>query len=38
MRILILLSLVFLIKCSSFKAQRVDSNEADEKALEITDK
>lgn len=38
MRILMLLSLVFLMGCSSFKAQRVDGDEADEKALEITDK
>lgn len=32
------LSLVTLFGCGSFKAQRVDSNTSDEKALEITDK
>ena len=34
---LLLLS-VFLYSCSSFKAQRVDADQSDEKALEITDK
>jgi uncharacterized protein (TIGR02722 family) len=31
------LVLSFLVSCSSFKAQRVDNKEADEKGLEITD-
>jgi uncharacterized protein (TIGR02722 family) len=34
----ILLTASVLVGCSSFKAQRVDSNTGDEKALEITDK
>lgn len=40
MRSLLVLSTVLLLStgCSSFKAQRVDRNEGDEKALTITDK
>ena len=34
----ILVTLVGLMSCGSFKAKRVDGNESDEKALEITDK
>ncbi len=37
-KVLLLLSLLSLIGCGSFKAKRVDSNESDERALEITDK
>ncbi len=35
---ILLLSLLVLSSCSSFKAKRVDAKESDEKALEITDK
>ncbi|MEC7277797.1 MAG: hypothetical protein VXV96_15855 [Bdellovibrionota bacterium] len=35
---LLLLSLVALVGCGSFQAKRVDSEESDERALEITDK
>ncbi len=36
--LLLLGLLVFSVGCSSFKAERVDSDESDEKALKITDK
>lgn len=35
---ILLLSLIGLNSCGSFKAKRVDADEGDEKALEITDK
>jgi penicillin-binding protein activator len=37
-KFLVIISLLSLYSCSSFKAERVDSEESDEKALEITDK
>ena len=36
--ILLILTLLLTASCASFKAERVDSEESDEKALEITDK
>jgi penicillin-binding protein activator len=33
-----LLSLIVFVSCGSFKAERVDSDQSDEKAMEITDK
>lgn len=38
MKILSLITILLLVSCSSFKAERVDSEESDKKAMEITDK
>lgn len=38
MRAILILGIFFLSSCSSFKAERVDNKESDERALEITDK
>lgn len=37
MKILVLITIISFVSCSSFKAKRVSAKESDEKAMEITD-